>query len=117
MSLPFLSLSPDDCLGKRSKVRGQIAEVTPDLNLVPCLLHIFVWFVAALCGSGFSPLNSDLEPPTLFPCSDRFQLQAGVGGQFGGFVGCFPGEISIAAAEVSVCGGLAVNRTSQIERI
>ncbi len=56
MSLPFFS--PDE----RSEVRGQIAEVAPDLNLVPCLLRIFVWFVAALCGSGFSPLPSDLEP-------------------------------------------------------
>src|SRR5713101_9049580 len=67
-------LSPDDCLGKRSKVRGQIAEVTPDLNLVPCLLLIFVWFVAVLCGSDLSPLprTSDLiSLPQLVPASNR----------------------------------------------
>jgi hypothetical protein len=37
----------------RSEVRGQIAEVSSNLNLIPCLLSIFVWFVAAFCGSGF----------------------------------------------------------------
>src|SRR5260370_21250819 len=111
MSLPFFS--PDE----RSEVRGQIAEVAPDLNLVPCLLPIFVWFVAALCGSGFSPLNSDLEPLTLFPCPNWFPLQTGVGGKFGGFVGRFPGEIGVGAAEVSVGRGLTVNGTTEVERI
>jgi len=37
----------------RSEVRGQIAEVTSDLNLIPCLLSIFAWIVAAFSGSGF----------------------------------------------------------------
>src|SRR3977135_783907 len=100
--------------GQRLEVRLQ---VTPDLNLVPCLLHIFVWFVAVLCGSSFSPLNSDLEPLTLFPCSDRFALQTGIGGQLGAFVGCLPGEIGVAAAEVSIRRGLAVNRAAEVERI
>src|SRR3954470_2974133 len=42
---------------------------------------------------------------------------AGVARQLGCFVGGFPGEITIAAAKVSVGRGLAVNRTAQVERL
>src|SRR5882762_2674620 len=101
--------------GQRLEVRLQRLLLTSISFL--SLLHIFVWFIAVLCGSSFSPLNSDLEPLTLFPCSDRFALQTGIGGEPGGFVGCLPGEIGVAAAEVSIRRGLAVNRTPQIKRI
>src|SRR5208282_3830319 len=58
-----------------------------------------------------------LRGEILFSGSDWFIFfQAGVGCQFCGFVGCFPGEIRIAATEVSVGRGLTVNRTAQIER-
>src|SRR5271170_705217 len=61
---------------------------------------------------GASPVSTE----ELFSCACCFQLQAGVGRQFGGFVGCFPGEIGVAAAEVSVGCSLTVNRTAQVER-
>ena len=40
--------------------------------------------------------------------------QAGIAGQLGCFVGCFPGEISVVASEVAVGRGLLVDRTSQV---
>src|ERR1700757_3276192 len=97
--------------GQRLEVRLQRLLLTSILFLA-CSLFSF-GSLLFLCGSGFLPLNSDLEPLTLFPGSDRLHLQAGVRRQLGGLVGCFPGEVTIAAAEVSVRGSLAVDRTSQ----
>ena len=42
-----------------------------------------------------------------FSCARFFQRR--------GFVGSFPGDLGIVFAEVSVVGGLAVNRAEQIE--
>src|SRR5580658_1302221 len=51
----------------------------------------------------------------LFPSRYRF-AHPGIAGKFRRFVGCLPGEIGIAAAEVAVGCGLFVNRAAQVER-
>ena len=45
--------------------------------------------------------------------SDRLP-EARIAGQFGRFVGCLPGKVGVAAAEVAVRGGLFVDRTAQV---
>src|ERR1700676_1734442 len=44
-------------------------------------------------------------------------FQASVRRQLRGFIGCFPGKVGIAAAEVSVRCSLAINWPPQIERL
>src|ERR1035437_7668234 len=116
-SNPFTSLlidvvaifSPDE----RAEVRGQIAEVTPDPNSF--LLRSQFLFVVVFVARAFT---SDLEPLTLFSCSNGLIFfKASVRGQFRCLVGPFPGEIWVAAAEVPVGRGLAIDRTAQVERL
>src|SRR5579872_1010098 len=53
---------------------------------------------------------------SLLSRSDRL-LQSSFFSQLCSFVGSFPSEVFVAAPEVSVCRGLAVNRTAQIQRL
>src|ERR1700678_2455220 len=43
--------------------------------------------------------------------------QAGLLGQGGCLVGCFPGEVRFGAAEVAVGGGLAVDGAAEVEAL
>src|SRR5690242_17944863 len=43
--------------------------------------------------------------------------QTGVTGQLGGFIRCFPGEVGIVPAEMSVRRSLGINRPPQFQRI
>ena len=51
-----------------------------------------------------------------YSCGDGF-AKAGIAGELGGFIGCLPGEVGIVAAEVSVSGGFAIDRTAQLQGI
>src|SRR5579864_2580605 len=66
-------------------------------------------FAAVLCALRSKALLADPSPYRL--------SQSRIAGQLRGFVGCFPREVGIVASEVAVGGSLAVNRTTQLERL
>ena len=68
--------------------------------------------VLASCGAGVSPAHNHRQLP---PHRHRFP-HARVTGQLGRFVGRFPGEVGIAAPEVSVRRRLLENRAPQLQR-
>src|SRR6266478_5275003 len=98
--------------GQRLEVRLQRLLLT-SISFLACSIFSF----GSLLLYAVRIFRLCLEPLTLFPCANWFPLQTGVRGQFGGFVGCFPGEVGVGAAEVSVGRGLTVNRTTEVERI
>src|SRR5579864_4166180 len=66
-------------------------------------------FAAVLCALRSKALLADPIPYRL--------SQSRIAGQLRGFVGCFPREVGIVASEVAVGGSLAVNRTTQLQRL